>query len=195
MADQVEDLTGCIELYHGSFLNFSDPDPTVITPDDVAHGLAHVCRYTGHCSRFYSVAEHALLVAWRLMKQGYGWDVCWAGLHHDDAEAFVGDVNRPLKDLLPEYRTIERRIWETVNEALDLRIDGRHDEIVKEADNWALSAEAYYLLPSKGAAWFTAGLYDPDRDEFPTDPLGSDPATAEAAWLLAHEWLGLAVRN
>lgn len=191
MADKVKDLTNCIELQSGNFLNFIHPDVDAITREDVAHGLAHVCRYTGQCDRFYSVAEHACLVTWRLRELGHSVDVQWAGLHHDDAEAFVGDVNRPLKQLLPEYATIERRIWGVVDVALKLGIGDPPTEkytVVKDADNWALSAEAYHMLPSRGGSWFTDGLYDPDRDEFPAD-IGFSPAEAKESWLLWYNLL------
>ena len=94
------DLTGRIELYTGGFLDFEKPDPAQIKLHDVAHGLAQLCRYTGQTRHFFSVAEHACLVANRLRKLGEPLMVQWEGLHHDNAEAFVGDVNRPLKDLL-----------------------------------------------------------------------------------------------
>jgi hypothetical protein len=187
MSDAPEDLTGHIELRSGAFLNFHDPDPTVITLDDVAHGLAHICRYTGQCSTFYSVAEHAVVVSRRLEFLGFGRGIQWSGLHHDDAEAFVGDVNRPLKEMLPEYKAIERCVWNAVNEALGLGLTDPQDEAVKDADNWALSAEAYHLLPSRGASWFSAGLYVPGRD--PWTEIGLSPEAAKKAWLDRHDEL------
>jgi hypothetical protein len=182
-----DDLTGHIELRSGSFLNFHDPDPTHITLDDVAHGLSHICRYTGQCTIFYSVAEHAVIVSRRLEYLGFDRDVQWSGLHHDDAEAFVGDVNRPLKGMLPEYKAIERRVWLAVNEALGLGLTDPQPRAVKDADNWALSAEAYHLLPSGGASWFSAGLYDPDNDPFPLG--GLTPGQAKVSWLERHHEL------
>lgn len=183
-----EDLTGHIELRSGAFLNFHDPDPTVITLDDVATGLSHICRYTGQCSTFYSVAEHAVIVSRRLELLGFGRDIQWSGLHHDDAEAFVGDVNRPLKEMLPEYSAIEKRVWHAVNEALGLGLKDPQDGAVKDADNWALSAEAYYLLPSRGASWFSVGLYEPGRDSFP-EWIGMSPEEAKQGWLDRHDEL------
>ena len=183
-----EDLTGHIELRSGAFLNFHDPDPAVITLDDVATGLSHICRYTGQCSTFYSVAEHAVVVSRRLEFLGFGRDIQWSGLHHDDAEAFVGDVNRPLKQMLPEYKAIERRVWRAIAEALGLGLSEPQDRAVKDADNWALSAEAYHLLPSRGASWFSVGLYVPGRDWFP-EWIGMSPEEAKRAWLHRHNEL------
>lgn len=188
MSDALPDLTGHIELRSGAFLNFHDPDPTVITLDDVATGLAHICRYTGQCRTFYSVAEHAVVVSQHLERIGFGRDVQWSGLHHDDAEAFVGDVNRPLKEMLPEYKAIEKRVWRAINVALGLGLSDPQDKVVKDADNWALSAEAYHLLPSRGASWFSVGLYVPDTDWFPAY-IGASPEEAKTMWLDRHNEL------
>jgi hypothetical protein len=109
-----------IELASGRFLDLSHPDASAIALEDVAWGLSHTCRFAGQCRSLYSVAEHALLVASRLEALGHDPAVCIAGLHHDDAEAFVGDVTQPLKHLLREYRAIEASVFAAVIEALDL---------------------------------------------------------------------------
>lgn len=177
------DLTDHIELSSGSFLDLGSPSHESITLDDVAQGLSHTCRFAGQSRIFYSVAEHACLVRWKLSEMGLGNAVQWAGLHHDDAEAFVGDVSRPLKGLLPEYRELEQLVWSQINVALELgipTIPTTDNPVVKEADNWALSAEAYYLLPSHGSSWFCSGLYDP-RKKLPWR-LGWLPQQAKFWW-------------
>ena len=78
---------------------------------DIAHGLACVCRYSGQCSRFYSVAEHSVYVAslvpdaWKL-----------AALLHDAPEAYLGDLARPIKqqDTNAEYRATEARAVQAI---------------------------------------------------------------------------------
>ena len=90
-----------ITLRSGAEFDLLDPWGSSFTLSDVAHGLAHICRYAGQCSGFYSVAEHSILVS----EVATGCEL--QALMHDAAEAFLGDVTRPLKQLLPDYKKIE----------------------------------------------------------------------------------------
>lgn len=73
---------------------------TAQTPDqvhwpDIAAGLAKICRFSGHTTAFYSVAQHCCLVADTLPP--------WQRLHgllHDAHEAVLGDVTTPVKNAL-----------------------------------------------------------------------------------------------
>lgn len=155
--------TSDIEISSGAFLNLADPDPSVITIDVISHHLAKVCRYACAVKRMYSVGEHALLVAAYLEFHEHEPRVILSGLHHDDAEAFVGDMTRPLKELLPEFKVIEDRLAEAVDRALGFGELGIqiYDPTVKEADVWAMAAEAYYLMPTGGREWWSRYLFDP----------------------------------
>jgi hypothetical protein len=184
-----QDLTDHIELQSGRFLNLRVPDVRDIVLEDIAHGLAHTCRYAGQPNEFYSVAEHTVLVAAKLRADGHSVLSQWAGLHHDDAEAYIGDVSRPLKRLLPEYEDIETAVWGKINEALSLGLGGDVPTVrpeVKAADNWALSAEASALLPSGGENWECAGLYDPEDRDFRHPVIGCTPTQARTLWLATY---------
>ena len=75
-------------------------DPTNIKPEDIdikdiAYALAGINRYGGH-SRV-TVAVHSVATAWVAKEMGY--DILtqqWA-LLHDAAEAYFGDVPRPMQ--------------------------------------------------------------------------------------------------
>lgn len=93
-----------------------DPRADEVFIEDIAWSLAHLCRYNGHSSMFYSVAEHSVLVSQVL--DGTGYELC--GLMHDGTEAYCADVPRPLKAMLTGYAAIEDGIWRVVAERFGL---------------------------------------------------------------------------
>lgn len=187
-----------IETYSGRYLDLQNPDPRIITLNDIAHGLAYTCRYSGQCGDFYSIAQHAVMVARHLANQGEPVIVQLGGLHHDDAEAFLGDVVRPLKSLLqPQYGELSDRMDEAIAEAFGglWPADGLSVPQVKAADNWALMVEAWRLLPSKGKNWGgQAHNWDVDMEAGGRDDEGlwrgyQSPRTAALSFLRHHHAL------
>lgn len=203
-----------VETFSGTFVDVSNPDPDTITLEDVAHALSNVCRYGGHCTYFYSVAQHAVFVSKRLERQGFGRFEQLAGLHHDDAEAFLGDIPRPLKPLLgTTYSRLTDKMDAAIVRAtrlpfqIDLRdaddpeseyVEAFHWPKVKTADNWSLFVEARHLLPSEGRQWWDGGQA---ADSWGLEPLPSrivtpdyylgyqSPKKSKAAFLARHHEL------
>ena len=99
----------CITTGSGRFFDLLRPEDYDYEINEIATALSHICRYTGHVNRFYSVAEHSVLVS-RLVPD----NLALCGLLHDASEAFVGDVSSPLKKLLPEYSRIEEAIQSAI---------------------------------------------------------------------------------
>src|ERR1039457_118422 len=91
---RMDSFDGFIGTFSGLRFWPLDPNPEKILIDDIAHALAHQCRFGGHASRFYSVAEHSVHVS-RLCPPE---DALW-GLLHDASEAYLVDLPRPLKQL------------------------------------------------------------------------------------------------
>lgn len=60
--------------------------------DDIASHLSMLCRWNGGVPNYYSVAEHSIQVAANLPDRLKKW-----GLLHDAAEAYIGDIVRPVK--------------------------------------------------------------------------------------------------
>jgi uncharacterized protein len=69
-----------------------------IAIEDIAHHLSNICRFNGACSTFYSVAEHSFHVSYRISAQSRKPTKLW-GLLHDAAEAYLGDLLDPFKQL------------------------------------------------------------------------------------------------
>jgi hypothetical protein len=144
---------GWILTYTGRQFYLHDPKPEDVCIEDIGHALSMLCRFTGHCARFYSVAEHSLLVTRGLPRKFWAW-----GLLHDAAEAYVNDLARPLKcgAALDQYRNIENRILQTIFERFGLHPGGVGVWVpseVKRADLQALATERRDLMPAGGPEW------------------------------------------
>jgi uncharacterized protein len=64
---------------------------------EIAHSLAQINRFTGHCKRPYSVAEHSLLVYQFAVADGADTKLKFAALMHDAHECICGDMATPIK--------------------------------------------------------------------------------------------------
>src|SRR6266700_4788978 len=86
-----------------------DPRSGEVFIDDIAHALSMLCRFGGHCIRFYSVAEHSVLLS-RVAEPRFK---LWA-LLHDASEAYLADVPRPVKPALVGYKDAEERVQRAI---------------------------------------------------------------------------------
>jgi hypothetical protein len=158
-----------MQTYTGRAFFPMDPDPDDIDPDDIAHALSLLCRYNGHVDRFYSVAEHCVLVSRAVPAE----DALW-GLLHDATEAYVGDMIRPLKRSMPEYRAAEDRVMAAI--ATRFGLTGEMPASVKNADNRILLTERAALMSAAPPrAWMQDGL-----EPLPVTVHGWYPTGAEA---------------
>jgi hypothetical protein len=147
---------GCVKntirLRSGLYFDFLDPQPDQFTLEDIAGALAKICRFGGQVESFYSVAEHSVACAMVARKDGMPLDTQAAALMHDAAEAFCGDVVKPLKVMLAEYAGIEQRVEAVIAEkfGIDFR---RESEIVREIDHAMLICERRQLFSADNVIW------------------------------------------
>ncbi len=81
---------------------------------DIAHALSLMCRANGHFPYFYSVAQHCVNCAKEAAARGYSKRVQLGCLLHDASEAYLSDVTRPIKKLLPYYLEVEEQLQNTI---------------------------------------------------------------------------------
>jgi hypothetical protein len=148
-----------------------DPRPDEVDILDIAHALANQCRYAGHCRRFYSVAEHCVLLSRAVAPEHRLW-----ALLHDSAEAYLVDLPRPVKRHVVGYHMAEAAVMAAI--CLRFGLKPEMPEAVHDADYRILRDELEQNMAPPPSRW-------PVQDEA---PLGVslrfwDPGEAEF-WFL-----------
>lgn len=140
----------------GRWLDITNPDPKMISVDDIALALSRRARFAGFTRAYFTVAQHSWNVAMHLRAFGADPVVQWQGLMHDAHEAYMGDIPTPQKNLYHGFKELE----ELLQGAIFARFDLPHplDSKVKAIDELMLHSEAEYLLPKPTPAWVKPGL-------------------------------------
>lgn len=138
--------TPYVSTFSGNRFYPLEPRIDHIAIEDIAHGLAYQCRFNGQTHEFYSVAQHSLIVSSLAPT-----DLRLAALLHDAAEAYLGDMVKPLKVLLPEFAAIEDQVSAMIATAFG--IDFSDYGPIKRADLIALATEKRDLMPHSVERW------------------------------------------
>ena len=124
------------QTYSGRQFWPCDPKPEEIYLVDIAHALSNQCRFAGHCQRFYSVAQHSVIVSEQVPFEHAVW-----GLLHDAAEAYLVDLPRPIKRhsvLGREYKLLEEQLQTCIAWRFGLQNTPEIPACVHVADDRAL---------------------------------------------------------
>lgn len=122
----------CIRTFTGRYVNVFEPTPDMFCIEDIAHALAFQCRFGAHLPRFYTVAQHSLMVSIRC-------EDAFSGLMHDCSEAYLLDLPKPIKDRIPEYKAIEKRLMQHLSKVFGFAYPFPNE--VKKADREAMEIE------------------------------------------------------
>ncbi len=158
----VERVGAWQQTYTGRMFWAQDPRPEDVFIEDIARALAMQCRFAGHCKDFYSVAQHCVLVS-QLVEDQFRAVAAdedhvrmrsLEALLHDSAEAYIGDLVRPLKhtDFGKGYLEIEKKLTAAIAERFGVTLDPQHESI-SEADRTLLVTEKRDLLAPPPAEW------------------------------------------
>lgn len=128
-----------IQTYSG--IQFYPENPTIDMIDikDIAHGLSHICRYSGQCPEFYSVAQHSILVSYVVYLRTGNARLAMKALLHDATEAYFSDIPKPVKQLLPDYEKLEAKLSDIIYTKFNLSYDAYEE--IKRVDTEILTAE------------------------------------------------------
>lgn len=145
-----------------------NPRPEEIYVKDIAMALAKQCRFNGMCKSFYSVAQHCVMGS-ELAEKLYGKEAAKEFLMHDATEAYVGDLIRPVKVMIPAFRKVEEGFWKAISTKFSLPF--KHSDECKYIDEVMVTWEKRDLLPNS--------------EEWPRLP---DISKMELETLLSWEW-------
>lgn len=135
-----------------------------------------------------SVAEHSVKMS-RMVSRGHALQA----LMHDAAEAYIGDISRPMKKLCPSIKAVHDTIFHAICDRYNICSELYDD--VKVADEVACATEAYHLFGSHTAEpeWNDDGqwlVYDkPDTATKFLPPLDE----ARARHLFLNRWYEIGV--
>jgi hypothetical protein len=127
-----------------------DPDPDRIIIEDIAHALSNICRYGGHARKFYSVAEHSVHVSNYVLEK-----YALEGLLDDAAEAYIGDMIRPIKYSIKEYCKIDTKLSQVIRVKFGAKKS--RDVNVEFVDNSILLDEADQVMGGQVDDWGLLG--------------------------------------
>ena len=170
--------TPYVSTFSGNRFYPLEPRIDHVAIEDIAHGLAYQCRFNGQTCEFYSVAQHSLVVASLVTPE-----LRLAALLHDAAEAYLGDMVKPLKVLLPEFGAIEDKVTLLIGQAFG--VDFSDYGPIKQADLIALATEKRDLMPHSVERWAYLDLVRALPD--PIVPMS--PRDAKMAFLAEFEHL------
>lgn len=139
-----------LQTYTGKILDLGRMQVTDVNLIDVAHSLSFLRRFNGHSTRPVSIALHAVCVSRYV--EFIDSDYALEALHHDDGEAYVGDMTKFLKHMpgMETYRNLEDDIQDVCYRRFGVRTPpakGVMSPLVKEADRIMLRFEATWAFP------------------------------------------------
>jgi len=115
--------------------------------EDIAHSLSLMTRANGHCSHFYSVAQHSIHCYKEAKSRGLSKREQLACLLHDASESYISDLTRPVKRNMPEYFAIEKKLQSVIYDRFGL--DDLSDEErrhIEDVDDTLLHYEFEELM-------------------------------------------------
>jgi hypothetical protein len=173
----------------GTYYDFEQPNPEVISIEDYAFGLAFTVRFRGQTRRgpdrvFYGVGQHNVYGAEELLREGHGEDHALAFLFHESGELPFGDLPGPAKAMFPGWRDHEKRHCDAINARFGVLTPD--PDLIKRFDVRMFLTERRDLMPGGlGSKPITPGFEPFERV---IEPYGH-PDRAAARFLALYDQL------
>ncbi len=115
------------------------PDKSEFLIEDIARNLSKIVRWSGNTHAPYSVAQHSVHCSNFFRKDRHK---ALAALLHDASEAYIADIPRPVKAMLPDYKAVEKMLQDAI--FVKFGVDPENSDVhsaVKNADEHMLFVE------------------------------------------------------
>lgn len=133
-------------VHSGKIVDLADLSPEDIDLEDIVISLSRIPRWTGHGRKIVTVAEHSLRVYEAVQYHKLG--LSKAGLLHDAAEAYIGDIPSPFKAQVPEIAELEDSILRVIFKRFGVQWPSVFGwDVIKTADLAVAADEAAELFP------------------------------------------------
>ena len=111
-----EKLNGTMTTLSGKTLDLMNPTSVMIEIVDIASGLANKGHFSGQSPYYFSIAQHCIMVCdeFALQNRTAPAELKLLALMHDAAEAYIGDMIKPLKVFLPDFVNVENKIMQAI---------------------------------------------------------------------------------
>lgn len=93
---------GVIHTIEGNRVDLNHLTEEQVNIRDIAWGLGRTLRYGGHIRQDHTVAHHSIVMSYYVPEE-----YALEALLHDAAEAYIGDIIWPVKELFPEIKHFE----------------------------------------------------------------------------------------
>jgi len=158
-----------------------DPRPDEVNLIDIAHSLAQQPRFNGHSLKFYSIAQHSVLVS-KIVHPSQA----LPALFHDASEAYTGDIISPSKKFLPpEFKQIEIKIENVIFKKFNIDPETVDHKDIKKADKIILVTEMRDVMEKPTQKWDEDGVFEPLAEKI----IPLSPEDAEKLFLERYEEL------
>lgn len=144
--------------HSGQVLNLDFIKPENVSIEDIAHSLSFQCRFNGHTKRFYSVAEHSLVLRDLVQEESgiQNLNRRMAAMLHDAAECYLGDITKPVREHLLISSSHEDQILRTIFDSFGVPFSS-FDEELKAMDSDLCIVEGFFLI---GGMYWSRAYYD-----------------------------------
>lgn len=199
---EIEQITIPVILSSNKIINLNEISESDINLKDIANSLSKQCRYNGHVSKFYSVAEHCVRLARYAYynytnENNYNIRLASSLILHDAAEAYIGDMIHHLKSQCNDFKNFESKIEKLVASTFKISQDEDVQEETKSLDKRISFDEMYIFFDGVIDDRFynekvrPLGINKLLLDE--NDSFGWTPDVAKERFLALCQFLGVGV--